>query len=156
MTGPGQYHHGPRAPERVSSRPMPSVPAQVESPAERSAVEEIVGMVFERMSTSSTTQMRKETRPIRISLYGIVGALLAAGGWAASEVGDWQEAQRNQWAIEAKQLEQDDAMAKHLGEPHVSPAQIEAIEARLLKIEGQLAQLLERDDKPVAPPKRGR
>lgn len=161
---PGRYHDGPRSPERVSSRPLPTVakdpPA---SPAEISTVAEIVheavgaalADVMESFASKSTTRMRKETRPLKYSVAGIGAVVIAGLGWLASQAQTWQESQRNQWAVEAKQLEQDEAMTVHLAEPHVSPAQIEALEVRLTRIEGKLAQLLERDDKPVAPVKKG-
>lgn len=154
MPGRGtEYSGGARPPERVSSRPQPTVPAA--SPAEISTVAEVVkdaladGLadIMDRFASSSTTRMRKETRPLKGAIAGVIAALLAGGGWLVSQVSEWQDSQRNQWAVEAKQLEQDEAMAVHLGEPHVSPAQIEALERKLADIEKKLDEALA---KPVA------
>jgi uncharacterized protein HemX len=160
----GEYA-GRGRPERISSRPLPTVPASPPaSPAEISTVAEIVheavgaalADVMESFASKSTTRMRKETRPLKVGVAGLGALVLAAGGWLVSQVGTWQESQRNQWAVEAKQLEQDEAMTAHLAEPHVTPAQITALEARLSTIEGKLEQLLARDDKPATTPKKGR
>jgi hypothetical protein len=52
-----------------------------------------------------------------------------------SQVDNWKQAQKNQWVIKAKQLEQDESMTAHREQPHVSREQIEVLEPKLSAIE---------------------
>lgn len=161
----GEYS-GRGKPERITSprTPVPQREAPA-SPAEISTVGEVVkeqladaiAEVYERLTSRSTSQMKKETRPLKASILAILGAIITGGLWLKSELGAWQTSQREQWAIEARNAETMEAMAAHLSEAHVSPARIEAIEARLGHIEAKLGELLERTAKlEPAPTKRGR
>lgn len=145
--------------DRVPSSPQRVVVPEPESPAAISTVQEIVEAVTERLLESSTTRLRRETRPLKLSVAGLGALVLATCGWGFGQVQSWKEDQRQQWETELRRSEQDAAIADHLAEPHVSPAQIEELKTELKGVKAELAKLTTKLDeigteepaKPVKP-----
>lgn len=135
--------------DRVSSQPHRAVPVTVDSPAAISTVQEIVEAVTERLMEGSRANLRRETRPLKYSIAGIGAMVVATCTWGASQVSSWNDSMREQILIEAKQVEQDAAMATHLEAPHVTPEQFEAMAARLTAIEQKLDDALVHNEPPV-------
>lgn len=154
---PGEYRGGPRAPERITGPRVPAAPPeQHRTPAEISMVQEIVEAVAAQVMLQSRTSMRRETRPLKLSIAGLGAMLVATCGWGVSQISGWQESQRNQWAVEAKQAEQDVAMSEHLAEPHVTPEQIAALQGQMAALSATCAEALARAPAATLTTKRGR
>lgn len=149
MPKPGEYSMPGRAPERVGSQPHRTVaPPTVESPAEISAVGEVfkdaLVEAIAAIRAGSRTEMKRETRGLKATTGGVAGALVILAGWLWTQGGDWRKAERAAAVIEAKQAEQDQEMALHLAEPHVTPEQVTELQAQLatiaIKLDLALAQ----------------
>jgi hypothetical protein len=125
-------------------------------PKEQTNVEELLAQFRTELIDAvkggpSRADMRRETRPLKVTMAGLATVVLATCGWGVSQIGDYQTAQREQWLLEAKQAEQEAAMASHLETAHVDPAAFQRVENRLAGVEEKLGLVLEklhREDPP--------
>lgn len=132
--------------DRVPSSPQRVVVPEPESPAAISTVQEIVEAVTERLLESSTTRLRRETRPLKLSVAGLGALVLATCGWGFGQVQSWKEDQREQWETELRRAEQDEAIAAHLAEPHVEPEDLQGLKDELAGVKTELGKVTRKLD----------